>query len=436
MTAQNGGSAFLLLYLVIVLLAGVPALLGELVIGRRAKRNPVTALSSLSDSRAWRIGGLVFSIGTTVVLLSFYSVVGGWIVRYFIDSFSGAYLGSPAEYFSKIDFGMAAFAAQAVFLIATAVIVIGGIQRGIELATKLMVPTIAVLLVSLALWAGMLPGSGGGYNFYLQFDWVYLQNNFLTVLNAAAGQALFTLSVGAGGMITYASYLDEDRSLPVDAATIGILNVALGVLVGLVVFPLQFAIGVEPGSGGPGALFVSLAGAFSKLPSGAVLSSLFYAVVLLAALSSSINMLEVVVSFLIDEFGVDRRRATLGLTGMFVLTGGVNAYVQGVFEFLAFTLINLLLYLGITSFLLFCAWVLGKQAIEEYTTSGGPVADATAPLWLAGVGVVIPLFLIFTTLSVILPLFNVHLQPAWVIGLSGIMITVLIGQLRRPGLFA
>ncbi|MFC7046452.1 sodium-dependent transporter [Halobacteriaceae archaeon GCM10025711] len=431
MTAEQGGSAFLLLYLLIVVGVGVPGLLGEFVIGRRAKRNPVGALESLSGSKTWGRVGLI-TVVTAIFLLSFYSVVGGWIVRYFLGSVTGAYFAQPGAYFDSISFGWQAAGFHVVFLLVTALIVLAGVRRGIEVATKVMMPAIVVLLVGLAAWAVTRPGAGAGLEFYLAFDAAYLRANFFDVLIAAAGQALFTLSVGAGTMITYASYLGEDRSLPVDGVTIGFLNTFVGVLAGFVVFPLLFAQGIEPGAGGPGALFVSIAGAFSTLPAGRLIAAVFFGVVTLAALSSSISMLEIPVSYLVDEFGVSRRRAVAGLSVLFLVTGGVNALNPGVFDFVASTLVDLLLTGGLLAFLLFVGWVLGRDALDEFTTGAGPLASALGTPWLYAVGVVLPLFLLFTLLTGVFSAFGLSVDVALTVALTAALGLGAFVGLRRP----
>ncbi|WP_135534180.1 MULTISPECIES: sodium-dependent transporter [Halostella] len=430
MTAQNGGSAFLMLYLALVLIVGVPGLLAEFVIGRRARRNPVGALSSLSESDRWGVVGLI-PVVTTVFLLSFYSVVGGWILRYLVGSATGAYFDAPGAYFDSIAFGPEAVAFQAVFLAATAAIVFGGVRRGIEAATKVMMPAIVVLLVGLAAWGTTLSGAGDGLSFFLSFDAAYLRENFFDVLGAATGQALFTLSVGAGTMITYASYLGEDRSLAADGATIAVFNTLIGVVAGLVVFPLLFAQDLPVGESGPGALFVSLAGAFSTLPAGRLVGVVFFGVMTLAALSSSISMLELPVAFLVDEYDVERRRATAGLAGLFLVFGAVNALRPAVFDFVASTLVDLLLSLGLLCFLLFTGWVLGTDATEEFRNGAGSLGRVLALPWLYVVGVVLPLGLTFTVTTGVLGVANVSLPSAAVAALSVTAAVAAFVGLRR-----
>ncbi|WP_129113272.1 sodium-dependent transporter [Halegenticoccus tardaugens] len=406
-TAENGGSAFLVVYLGIVLAVGVPGLLGEFVIGRRAKRNPVGALESLSNARSWGYVG-AFSVVTAIALLSFYSVVGGWILRYFFESLLAAgtagpvpFFDEPGAYFDRASFGPAAVGFHLLFLALTAGIVVAGVRRGIELGTKVMMPAIVVLLVALAAWAATQPNAVDGYAFYLRFDVGTVRENFFSLLGPAAGQALFTLSVGAGTMITYASYLGEDRSLPFDATTIAVLNTFVGVLAGLVVFPLLFAQGIDPGSTGTGAgaLFVGLAGAFATLPAGSLVAAAFFGVVTLAALSSSISILEIPVSVLVDEYGLSRRRAVGLMLGVVAATGTVSALAPSIFDFVAGTLVDLLLAAGLAAFLLFVGWVLGRDAISEFEAGAGSLARRLSTPWLFAAGVAIPLFLVFTLLT-------------------------------------
>ena len=417
MTSENGGAAFLLVYLGVVLLVGVPGLLAEFVIGRRSRRNPVGALSDLSESSAWSAFGHVFVV-TAVVLLSFYSVVGGWILRYFAGSFTGAYFGAPGAYFDSINYGVEAVGFHLLFLGVTALIVLRGVRRGIERATKLMMPAIVVLLLALAAWGVTLDGASEGLAFYLSPDIAFLQANFLHILPAAAGQALFTLSLGAGTMLTYASYLGEDRSLAADGTAIAVLNTFVGVLAGVVVFPILFALGVGAGGGGPGALFVSLASAFAALPYGQVVGVVFFGVVVLAALSSSISMLEIPVSFLVDEYGLSRRAAVTSLTGVFAVTGAVCALDQGVFGFVAGTLVDLLLTGGLVGFMLFAGWVLGADAVTELQRGSGSFARSLATPWLYAVGVFIPVFLIFTFVSGLADAAGVAVGPLSLLGVT------------------
>jgi NSS family neurotransmitter:Na+ symporter len=429
-TADNGGAAFLLLYLVFVVLVGVPGLLGEFVIGRRGRSDPVGAFSTLGG-RNWRVLGGV-ALLASVVILSFYSVVGGWILRYLLGSVTGAYFAAPQQFFGTIDYGLGSVLAHVVFLVVTAAIVYAGVDRGIEVATKIMVPGIVVLLVGLAAWASTLPDVAGGYSFYLSLDWGYLQANFVDVAAAAAGQALFTLSVGAGVMLTYASYLGEDRSLAADGTIIAVLNTTVGLLAGLVIFPVLFSLGVPPGEGGPGALFISLAGAFAELPYSRLVGVAFFGVVALAALSSAISLFEVPVAYLVDEHGIARSRATAGVGGLFLVTGSLAALSPSLFTLLADTVANVALTVGLLGYLLFAGWVLGRDALAEYESGAGRVARALGRPWLYAIAVVLPMFLTFTLLSSVSGVLGVSVPARWLLVAAVLCVVAAIVALRRP----
>ena len=410
MTAENGGSAFLGVYLVIVFVIALPGLIGEFVVGRRGERNPVGTFERLQSS-SWRPIGWI-AVLTSLIVLTFYSVAGGWVFRYVFDSVGGDLLlkgaglaettafGAPGPHFGAISVGPAALIAHLVFIGFTGGIVYFGIADGIERATKVMVPAIVALLIGLAAWAFTLDGAGAGLSYYLTPDVDYLTNNFVSVVEAATGQALFTLSVGAGVMLTYASYLDEDRSLFIDGGTIAVLNTGIGVLAGLVVFPIIYSFGsIEAGAGGPGVIFVSLARAFSQLPFGRALGAIFYLVLGMAALSSAISIMEVLVAYLVDEHAIERERATAGITLLFAATGTVCALRSDVFALFADNLANLGLASGLLAFLLFAVWILRGEATEELRLGGGAVTDALARPWALLIATVLPIFLAFTILS-------------------------------------
>lgn len=435
MTAENGGAAFLLFYLIIIVGVGIPGLLVEHVIGRRSNSNPFGALKSLSGSDYWGYVGIL-AVFASLVLLSFYSVVGGWIIRYFIDSFTGAYLSNPVEHFQAINFGTSAVIFHLIFLAMTAAIVYSGVRKGIEKATKIMIPVIFVLLILLAFWAATLTGAGDGYAFYLSLDFAALRANWLDILLSAGGQALFTLSLGVGSMITYASYIGDDRSLPADGTIIAGLNTFVGVLTGFVVFPILFSSLGEAGSQGPGALFIGIASAFNALPLGSLIAIVFFGIVLIAALSSSISMLEIPVAYLADEHDVKRERGTTVLAGIIFVTGSVTALYPNIFDFVAGTLVDLLLTFGLFAFCIFVAWVLGRDAIEEFR-KGTRYSTGLANSWLVLVGTVLPVFLLFTLLAGIASLLGVSV-PAFgplasnqVIAAGAVVLVVVVVSIVR-----
>ncbi|MFP4632148.1 MAG: sodium-dependent transporter [Halobacteriales archaeon] len=387
---QEGGAAFLLVYLLFVLIVGIPAILVEFVVGRNTKQSPVGALAEYGGG-GWRyLGWLFVAIG--FVILSYYSVVGGWVLRYAGASLTGSYADAPEEYFVGVASGLDALALHLVFMAVTVGIVALGVKRGIELGVKFMVPAIVVLVLGLAAYAATLPGVTEAYAYYLSPDLGLLASEWTSILPAAAGQAFFTLSLGMGVMITYSSYVSEDRNLGKDAGAIFVLDTGIAFTVGLVVFPILFAAGVDPADPGAGALFISLAGAFGELPLGGVLGFVFFATVAIAALSSAISLLEVVVSHLIDEYGVERKKATLAVGSAVFLLGvpvTVDVVIVDLYDILA---AQILLVLGGLGLAVLVGWMKPEESIEELS-QGVVHLDSLGPtwIWLVRVPVVIVL---------------------------------------------
>ena len=405
-TATNGGAAFVFVYLLAALLIGLPAILGELVVGRRSNINAIEAFDRLNRP-AWTVVGAL-GLLTGLWILSYYSVVGGWVMRYIVGSATGAYFATPGDYFGRISMGWEAIAFHAAFMGFTASIVAFGIEDGIEKATKLMVPSIVVILVGLAVYAFTLDGAAAAYGYYLSPDFDYLANNLGSIVPFAVSQAFFSLSLGMGAMITYASYLGGDDSLPADGSLIVVLNTFVGLLAGLVVLPLLFVqfgqIPEDAAGGGAGALFVSVAQAFADLgAAGQVLGVVFFGVVLIAALSSAISLLEVVTAYLVDNYGASRPAVAFGFAGALFLLGSLSAWNTawlGWFDTLAY---KVLLPTSVLLGVVFVGWVYGPEAVDEITKgTGGGHAFATAWLWSVRtfvlLGVFVTLYLGVTTI--------------------------------------
>lgn len=387
-TATNGGAAFLLVYLVAVVVIGIPALLAEFVVGRRARLNAIDAFDRIGYPR-WKLIGAIGVFGGFWVL-SYYSVVGGWVVRYLLGSLTGGYFGDPAGYFGTVSAGPEAVAFHAAFMLLTVGIVAFGIERGIELATKFMVPSIFVLMIAIAAYAATLPGAGGGYAFFVSPDIEALLANLETVIPAAVGQALFSLSLGFSVMITYASYIGEDENLGVDGASIAAFNTLVGVVAGLVVFPLLFAQGVSPDTAGPGAIFVSIPTALADLPAGRAVGVVFFGIVLIAALSSAISLLEVVTSYLVDHYGLRRPVTAAGLGAIIFALGLPSAWDTAWLSWFDGVAVNLLLPLAVLLVVGFVGWVFADEAIDEIRKGTSAAGSSTlAGLWLWSVRTVV-----------------------------------------------
>jgi len=393
---QNGGAAFVVMYLAFVVLIGLPAMLVEFVVGRRTGMNTVSALKEFGSPRWKYLGGLFVFIG--FVLLSYYSVIGGWVLRYMIGSATGSYMTQSAgSYFSEVATGFDALALHAVFMFAVIAIVALGVKRGIEFGVKLMVPAIIAIFALLAVYGYTLDGAMDAYAYYLSPDMGYLLANWQSIVPNAAAQGFFTLSLGMGVMITYASYLSEDENLAVDGVTIIGFNTGISILTGLVVFPILFSAGVNYSRAGAGAVFISMAEAFSSLPFGRVIGILFFLTVALAALSSSISLIEVIVSYAIDEFNIQRVRATVLIgTAIFLLgapvaldPSGLDTHILNLYDKLA---ANILLVIGGLLLISVVTIFHTDKALDEIEKGvGNLVWWGHVWLWIVGVPVVVVL---------------------------------------------
>ncbi len=311
-TGQNGGGAFVLVYLACIFLVGLPIMMAEFLIGRHGQRNAVGSFASLEGKGSpWCLVGWL-GVAASFVLFSFYSVVAGWSFAYLFKAVSGALAGRSADEINAL-FGQLVSSPgllifwQALFIVSTVGIVLGGIRGGIERWSKILMPLLFLLLVLLFLRGMFSPGARAGLEFMFRPDFHKLTP---AALLDALGHAFFTLSLGAGVMITYGSYLDRDTDLFSLSLRITLLDTMVALLAGLAIFPIVFASGLEPAAG-PGLVFQTIPIVFSTLPFGSVLATIFFILLAFAALSSSISMLEAVVAYLIDEKEWSRTLSTL-----------------------------------------------------------------------------------------------------------------------------
>lgn len=387
---QEGGAAFLIVYLAFVVLVGFPAILIEFVVGRNTELNPVGALRDFGEDSWKYVGGVFIMIG--FVILSYYSVVAGWVVRYFVDSFTGAYMTEPGAHFMSIASGLDALVFHAIFMAAVVGVVAFGVRQGIELAVKAMVPAIIVIILGLVAYAFTLDGAGAAYSYYLSPEFGAIAENWQSVLPAAAGQAFFTLSLGMGVMITYASYISEDRNLAEDGVSIIALDTGIAVIVGLFVFPILFTAGVDPAAPGAGAIFISLAGAFAELPLGWLIGAIFFAMFALAALTSGISLLEVVVAYAVDEIGMARERAAVLIGGGIFLLGIPVTYDVVLVDLYDMLAAEILLVVGALLAMGLVSWKRSEEAKEELALGIGSLGTkGDAWIWLVRVPVLLVL---------------------------------------------
>jgi neurotransmitter:Na+ symporter, NSS family len=315
---QGGGAVFVLVYLACVTLICFPIMLAELAIGRHAKRAPVGSFRAISPGTPWWLAGAL-GVLAGVGILSFYSVIAGWTVAYIFYTASGAVAGSPeaiGTFFSTFTSNVALNLGLTVAVLGvTAAVIVGGVSKGIERTTKTLMPLLLGLLVLLAIRAVTLPGAADGLAYYLRPDFSKLTD--ITVINAALGQAFFSLSLGMGAMITYGSYLAEREGIPVAAMWVVGLDTAIALLAGFIIFPAGFSIpGFDPSTGGAGLIFTVLPRLFATLPGGELFGAAFFVLLVMAALTSTISLLEVPVSHMIDERGWSRKRAVVAVTGV------------------------------------------------------------------------------------------------------------------------
>ncbi|AKH96953.1 sodium-dependent transporter [Halanaeroarchaeum sulfurireducens] len=397
--SQEGGAAFMVMYLAFVLLIGFPAMLAEFVVGRKTELNAVGGIREFAGGMWSYLGGLFVFIG--FVILSYYSVIGGWVLRYVVGSFTGGYVGTTAEgapvaqqYFGQISTGMDTLLFHAIFMAIVIGVVAVGVKQGIELAVKVMVPAIFLIFGILAVYAFTLGGAGQAYAYYLSPDLGYILANWKSLVPAAAGQGFFTLSLGMGVMITYASYLDSDENLALDGVSIVALNTGISIITGLIVFPILFTAGIDPATSGPGALFVSIASALGDLPFGRGVGFLFFLTVFIAALSSAISLIEVVVSYAIDEFQIDRIKAT-SVAGIAIFLLGAPVTTDLVFvDLYDIFAAQILLVLGGVLLMISITWVNADQAVEELQKGIGDLgALGTLWIWMVRIPVVVVLLI-------------------------------------------
>lgn len=393
-TGENGGGWFVLIYLLCIAVVGLPIMMAEVFIGRTAQRSPVGAFQALSrPGSPWVVVGWLGVVAAFVVL-SYYSVVAGWAMHYAWLSLSGAFVGQPAPEITSLfdrvyaNAGLSLFW-HAVFMGITIAIVIGGVQQGVERWSRILMPLLLLMMVALLIRAATGRGFGQAVAFVFG---PHASDLRPAAVLEALGHAFFSLSLGLGAMITYGSYLRRNDDLVSTSLTIGLIDTLVALTACLVFFPILFTYGMKP-SAGPGLVFVSLPIAFSRMPGGMAWSFIFFALLTFAALTSAISLLEVAVSYLIDQRGWRRARASV-TCGLAIFLMGIPAALSGGtelfgdrfaawtaalfgegqgknwFDFFDYLASNWLLPLGGLGIALFVAWRVGGEAREQGFKAG------------------------------------------------------------------
>lgn len=330
---QNGGSAFIMVYIGFVFILGVPLIMSELAMGREGRLSAVETMNRLIKRGyhpIWKIIGWI-SILVPILGLSYYCVIAGWSVEYIFKAAMGTFTGVDAAASGAIfqeaqDNVLSSVAWFSIFLFTTVVIISKGVKNGLEKAVKIMLPALFVILVFLAIYAMTTGDSVRAIEFLLNPDFSKLTPRAIL---EALGQALFSLAIGVGGLITYGAYLPDDVSLPKSAGIIAIADTMVALLAGFAIFPIVFEYGLEPGEG-PGLIFATLPIAFGQMPGGILFGSLFFVLLSFAALSSTVGMLEPLVAWFVDK-GKSRVRMAW--------TSGVIAWSIGLFMVLSFNIL-------------------------------------------------------------------------------------------------
>lgn len=386
--AEGGGAAFVLLYIVLVALIGLPLMLCELVVGRKTHLSPIGALRELGGN-AWAVLGMLFVL-VGFLILSYYSVIAGWTMRFALESALTGFPEEPGAHFVEIASGSSAMLWHLGFMVLTIAIVMGGVQKGIERAATILMPTLFLIILGLAVWAATLSGAGQGYAFYLRPDLGELSNP--NVIRQAAAQAFFSLSLGMGAMLTFASYLSKDTDLNQEAVTISFADFLVAFVAGLVVFPVIFALGLQDSvtESTVGALFIALPGAFEAMgAAGRVVGVLFFLALAVGAITSAISLLEVVTSSIIDEFGLSRRRAAGTMGVLIAIFGLFSAFSLDVLTLVDQLAGELFLAVGALGMSIFVGWVM-KDPGQELARGASPGFRTVIPTALVLVRYLLP----------------------------------------------
>jgi len=368
---ENGGAAFIFIYLIWIFIIGLPVLIAEVLLGRATHRNPVGAFRTLSNSKFWTaIGGMGVFAG--FVILSFYAVVAGWSVGYIVEAVKGSFynyetMSSAGEHFNSLVSNVYWIIGYlAVFMVVTMLLVYRGVQKGIERGSKILMPILFVILIILMVRGLTLPGAEAGLSFLWSPDWSKISASSVLV---ALGHAFFTLSLGMGAMMTYGSYMTQKGNIPLASTKVAFLDTVIALIAGMAIFTAVFAVGLDPAAG-PGLIFHTLPVVFTKMPGGYIFALLFFILLTIAALTSAISLLEVVVAYFVDERGWKRHRAVI-VFGMVVfivaipsalsynLMANVTLFGMTFFDLADYLASNILLPLGGLFIAVFVAWIWG-----------------------------------------------------------------------------
>jgi neurotransmitter:Na+ symporter, NSS family len=407
---ENGGAAFLIIYLGFILVIGIPVMLSEFTIGRKAQLNAFGAFRKLAPGKSWYLVGLM-GVVAAFMILSFYTAVAGWTLEYLFQSFANGFEGKTAQELNDMYYGFIGGTWRPllwffVFMGLTGAIIMAGVQKGIEKSTKILMPLLLILLIILVIRSVTLPGAKEGIFFLFRPDFSKITTS--AVLEAL-GQAFFSLSIGMGTLITYASYIQKNDNLGITAVSVAFADTFIAILAGLAIFPAVFAFHIAPGSG-EGLVYITLPNIFQQMPGGYYFAIMFFILLVVAALTSTISVLEVIVAFFVEELNLKRKAATLlaafsvSILGvMCVLSTSAMADVKifgfTVFGLMNFTSANILLPMGGLFIVIFVAWYLGREKAEEELSNEGKLKVKYIPFLMFIIKYLAPLAIAFIFLQ-------------------------------------
>ena len=384
MLGENGGAAFLLVYISCILFLGIPVMITEFFIGRYSRKNAAGAFKVMAPGTKWSVIGYN-GVAAAFLILGYYAVVSGWTLEYIVQAFSGSLEGKNATDFADefTAFSTGVFRPilwTVVFIALTHIIIISGVKEGIERASKVMMPVLFLILIALCVRSATLPGASEGLTFLFNPDFSKIDSS---VVLSAMGQAFFSLSIGMGCLITYASYFGKQTNLQTTALQVTILDTLVAVLAGVMIFPAVFSFGIEPTTG-PELVFITLPNVFEQLPFGNIWSFVFFVLLALAALTSTISLHEVSTAYVHEEYHISRKKAavivSIGVTILGILCslsmGVLSSYTLfglNFFNLLDFVTAKIMLPLGGMMICIFTAKRVDKLLLKEEVTNHGTI---------------------------------------------------------------
>ncbi len=390
---ENGGGAFLLVYIFFIVLIGVPVMTSEFVIGRRSQSNALGAFKKLSPNSPWWLIGMM-GLLAAFIILAFYSTVAGWTLEYLFLSIKTGFAGIGAEQL-KSEFneftssGFYPILWQIIFLILTACVVLSGVRKGIEKYTKILMPILFLMIIAICIRSVTLPGASEGLRFLFEPDFSKLTLQGVLI---ALGQAAFSLSIGMGTLITYGSYIKKDTNLLTTSVQVAGADTLMAILSGIMIFPALIALGQNPASG-PGLVFVTLPSIFEMMPGGGIIAIVFFVLLAVAALTSTVSILEVLVAYVKDRYNINRKKATiicsicvsiLGVicTLSFGLLSDALIFDMTIFDVANYLSANVLLTFGALFIVIYTGWKLGKASFIDELKKGSKVSAAAVKIIL------------------------------------------------------